>query len=97
MQTTKSGFTAVQVTRADKAPDARGPRLSTFDPTGVTDDHTVALVGNMLVELGVAMGVFDLAKVGKLAEGEVVQMEDGCAEWYGPPSRKRPRPFPDSS
>lgn len=85
MQIARVGYTAVQLTNFDKSPHVRGVRMSAFDPTGITQDGTVALVGNMLVELGTAMGVYNAATLQRLGNGDPVEVNEACADWWGAP------------
>lgn len=84
VQNARVGYTAVQLTNFDKAPHKRGVRLGAFDPTGVMQDNTVAMVGNMLVELGATIGVYDAAALHKMKPGEEVAFGGECADWWAP-------------
>lgn len=56
-----------------------------FDPTNVMQDNTVAMVCNMLVELGVTTGVYNAAALHKMKPGEEVVFRGECADWWAPP------------
>lgn len=75
-----TGFAYTTAIQFDKAPTALGHRVMSFDPTGLNADD-VALVGNSVVELGVAVGAIDLDHVKSVPNGKPVLINEHAKDW----------------
>eukprot|EP00892_Ulva_mutabilis_P010914 jgi/Ulvmu1/8195/UM041_0003.1 len=78
----KVGYALVCVSQCDKAPNSYGVKTIALDCLGMDQDGLVPLVGNMLVELGLAMGVYTPAMLRSLVNGDTLLPAADKREWY---------------
>lgn len=88
MQVVATGYSLCAASQQDKAPSNNGVRINACDATAVIRRKTLPMIGNLLVELAVAMGVVDPAQLAQLRDGDPVVPKRGTEDWCGsPPGR----------
>lgn len=75
------GFSLCTAHQQDKAPGSNGVRINACDALAVIRDRALPMIGNMLVELAVAMGVVDPGHLARLQDGDAVVFKPGTEEW----------------
>jgi len=76
----------------DKCPNAYGVNTVALDPTGLRATPSLAIAGNLLVELGLVMGVYDAAEVHALPFGATLAPQAHAREWCACPCPRRAYP-----
>lgn len=67
-----------------KCPNRYGVNTLVADPTGQTTARHKPVVGNSVVELGLAMGVYDPKDLAELPYGGVLKPRPHAADWCAP-------------
>lgn len=65
----------------EKAVNKYGVSTVALDPTGLKNKDSLASVGNLLVELGLVMGVYDAADIASVPFGDALKPQKHAREW----------------
>eukprot|EP00892_Ulva_mutabilis_P010912 jgi/Ulvmu1/8193/UM041_0001.1 len=74
------GWAIANVSQMDKAPNVHGGKAMCIESLLLTANRTLPLVGNAVVELGIAMGVLQVEKLNNLQHGEFATVEKGIGD-----------------
>lgn len=64
-----------------KSPNRYGVNTVVLDPSGLSAHPALVVAGNVLVELGLVMGVYDAQDIAKLEFGDVLQPREESKDW----------------
>lgn len=78
------GFSMATRHVVTKCPNRYGVNTVVLDPSGLAAHPALVVAGNLLVELGLVMGVYDADDLARLEFGDVLQPREATKKWYGP-------------
>lgn len=80
------GFAFVSHHEVNKCPNSYGVPVLALDPTGQPVSPSMPVIGSLLVQLGLAMGVYDADQIQKLQYNQRLCPKEHAQDWCGPRS-----------
>lgn len=68
-----------------KCPNVYGVQTLSLDVTGMKRKSLLPIIGDLVVQLGIAMGAIDAAEVANLPYNSPVPIKADALEWCDPP------------
>eukprot|EP00892_Ulva_mutabilis_P000734 jgi/Ulvmu1/10661/UM066_0043.1 len=77
------GWALCERAQQDKHPTVAGTRVWSFNPMGMIQDRDdAAVIGNVIVELGLAMQVFAVDNLEAVPEGAILPVKEEKLDWF---------------